>query len=103
MERIQPRGGCGKLEAILKSAGYSTEAISDSPSRFYQAWTIPQTNYVGTALFLSYIPAVLYLTYFLVLKDIRPRWLKANEKFAGSKKDEVIDVPCNDQLLGAVL
>lgn len=43
-------------------------------------WGRPPTNYIGTALFLSYIAAALVLTSFILFSEILPRWRTANTK-----------------------
>lgn len=74
-KHFQTRGGPDKVENVLKSAGYNTDFLHPKASpKFYEAWTTPPTNYIGTAFFLSYITAALYLTWFIIFKDIRPRW-----------------------------
>jgi hypothetical protein len=74
MNRIHTRGGPEKIQNILKSAGYDPQLLSRQHPSGPEAWLTPPTNYIGTILFLGYIAVALLLIFFILAKDIFPRW-----------------------------
>jgi hypothetical protein len=73
MDHLRSRGGPHKIHAILHGAGYRSPPQPEAASA-WETWTTPPTNYIGTAIFLSYIVGALALTLWILTQDIAPRW-----------------------------
>lgn len=78
MEKLHLRGGPEKVKNVLQGAGYRYGHAA-TPTGI-ETWITPPTNYIGTALFISYIVAALLLTGSIIFRDVLPRWqARANE------------------------